>query len=240
MAFNFTTTQWQEIRAAVRAGCAQPALFGEALLLSAARAYLERMPSYLAPSARAAAWRRVSRLMLQTRQALRVADPSAYIERCAPLFGEPPQAPELRISEALDRWRRVAAGMAGVNCNVVPHPRGEFLDAVFDAWVEAGGRLRLSRSGPDSPEPGRLGGPTMRYLQAVAGPVLAGDTPSAEGLRKILERYASRFERMLLVDDELAAHIEAARNRPARAPRSDDLRSRARRLARGPQRAVSR
>jgi hypothetical protein len=210
MAFDFTPTQWREIRSAVFDGCAQPAQFDERGLLRVANRYLEARPQYRSASARSAAWKRAARLMKQTREALAIADPWGFFEKAQPLFEDPPRAPEYSVSAELERWQRFAALLADADLREW-HPRIEFFREVLDYWTSAGGWLRFSRAGPTSRDPGKLGGPTVRYLRAVSDAVMGVDAPTLEGLRKILERCAAEFEGLLAAGGELAAEIEAAR-----------------------------
>jgi hypothetical protein len=248
MPFDYTAAQWQEIRSAVRDGCAQPAAFNEAGLLRAANEYVTHRPHYRSAQARAAAWARVARLVRQTREAIAAADPLGSWDRVARLFDDPPRLPpepEYSLSDELKRWQRFAA-LLGRHRGDERHPRAEFFQSVLDYWTDVGGWLRSSRAGPDSRDAGRPGGPTLRYLRAVSDPVLSKDALTPEGLRKVLLRCASEFEALLAVDAELASGVEAVQNgtiptRPTRHRRQGiaEVRSRARRLARGPRRGAS-
>jgi hypothetical protein len=237
--FDFTKAQWQEILSAVLAGCARPALFPMAALLREANEYLLVRPHHMPAAAESAAWERVARLMRQTREAIAIA---------RPLGGGGGT-----ICDDLDRWQQMAANWArNIAGSKQCHPRSSFFEVVLNHWTAAGGFLKFSRAGSESRNKGKLGGPTMRYLTAVSGPVLGADTPSPEGLRKQIERCASEFEELLVSDQRWAAFLEAIHN-PAISdacililpgidrvkrtnPPVDDAedRARARRLIRGP------
>jgi hypothetical protein len=253
--FNFTPAQLEMIRQSVRDGCVQPALFKESLLLKIINRFREDGPHHLPPSARAAAWKRAARHIEKARQALAIADPQGWLDNIRQYAeGSQPTGspPSYSFSAELAWWQRFAEGTPADDPR---HPRLIFFQEILDCWAEAGGWLRFSRAAPDAKEPGRLGGPAIRYLQAVSGAVMGAAAPSPEGLRKILERYVLFFEEILGVDGEFAASMEAVRNpqeketggddplRKSRArrrrPRPAD-RAKARLLARGPQQRISR
>ncbi len=256
--FNFTGAQWQAILSAVRDGCAQPSRFSRAGLLRVVNDYLEALPRHRPPTARAEAWARVSQLMEQTREAILRADSSGAWHAAVHMFEDAPgvgaPAEQYSILDVLDQWQRFASALARVVDAGERHPRILFFESVLDHWTDAGGWLRFSRSAPESRNAGKLSGPTIRYLQAVAAPVMWDQTPTLEGFRKILERCASHFEDMLANDEEMAAVAEAIQNGTdadaaamailtARAkvrPRRDQVRARARLLARGPRRTFRR
>jgi len=185
MAFDFTEAQWREIRSAVRDGCAQPARFKERLLLGCANWYLDYRPRYRSASARSAAWKRVARLMRQTRAAMAIADP---MEHLGPVFED-----SVELDRRLERGQRFAdlRGREAVAGVPLPRPRAEYFRDALSCWTDAGGRLRFSRVGPETKEHGRLGGPTVRYLQAVTRPVMKSEAPTLEGIRNIIERHAT-------------------------------------------------
>lgn len=53
----------------------------------------------------------------------------------------------------------------------------------------------------------------IRYLQFATYPVMGRQARTPEGLRKILERFASEFEGYVAADEELAAVIEGMQTR---------------------------
>lgn len=205
--FDFTRAQWQTILSAVHDGCSQPPRFRADWLLRGARAYLANLVRHTPPSARAAAWKRVARLLGQTRDAILNVDRSGRLDRGGASIS----------AEELEWWQGVATEKASWEL-IADHPRTDFFGEVLSIWMEAGGRLRFSRGAPETRKAGQLGGPTMRYFQTVTGAVMGDAAPTPEGLRKILERYARQFENVLFEDECLVdMHRDLARSGDAAA-----------------------
>jgi hypothetical protein len=163
--------------------------------------------------------------------------------------------PGCSISVLLEAWERFAAREARALNGFYGrlHPRGEFFELILTEWICAGGLLVVSRAGSESKQRGRLGGPTVRYLQAVTAAVMGFNAPTLEGLRKIIERWRAQFECVYCSDLELMAYLEAIQVGKDELPNdnptfwastfsrlkrmhlsTDERRSRTRRLLRGP------
>lgn len=68
-------------------------------------------------------------------------------------------------------------------------PREEYYREIFGVWVDIiGGRLRVSRD----TENHKLGGPLVRFFQAVAHPVLGNEAPKLESISQIVDREKQR------------------------------------------------
>jgi hypothetical protein len=189
--FSFTESQWHEIREAAWDGCTRPWNLRKVFLTKVANTYLHEASRHLCPSERRAAWKRVARLLGETRAAIAVADPLGLREL------------EFSFDEQLDYWQRAARGFEGRSFGE-PHPRAAFFKLVLDLWIFMGGGLGFSRASAVATKPGKLGGPTIRYLSAVTRAVMGDAAPTVEGLRRILERYRANFEESLLKNPELA------------------------------------
>jgi hypothetical protein len=206
VSFNFTPSQWQEIRSAAVAGCTQPSLISREALTSIANDYLKEGSRHVSPYQRRAAWTRIARLLGEARAALASAEEIEDPRRLLHIYAE---ARGPRILTQLDSWRQCALNMA-LYYAAMRHPRDEFFKGILRCWMESGGLLRLSRKSPSDRYAGKLGGPLIRYLRAVVEPVMGTGAPTSEGLRKIVERYAKEFEEWLSTDATEAAWVSAA------------------------------
>jgi hypothetical protein len=201
--FDFSQEQWRAIMAAVNDGCVQPAFFNRAMLANCINWYLEDLPSYQRPSDRAAEWRRIAKALGKVRSAIIKANPSAVIDM--PVGATQPKV--LAVEALLTECQKFAAESATFRGR--PHPSTQLYDFILDVWFDAGGRLSKSRENPLSPKAGAVGGPTVRYLQAVLTPVMRDKVPSPEGLRRIIDRIAAEWESSLPLNEPQVVKIEA-------------------------------
>jgi hypothetical protein len=215
--FNFTAAQWEKILSAVRDGCAQPSRFDAVELLRAANAYRQDHRLYRPPHERKEAWKRVAKLMQQAREALAVADPSGMLQSSTHLFFEDPNRATGKFSmlDRLEQWQRLATMLAEAADDGQPLPRMEFLENALDCWAGAGGGLSFSRGGTESRNRGRPGGPTMRFLQAVADPVMAEKALTLEGLASNITRCEKIFKEMAADDERHTTYAAAVEARAA-------------------------
>jgi hypothetical protein len=116
------------------------------------------------------------------------------------------------LADVLSRCQVFAERMVDLVVAEYRHPRDELYEDVLDCWFDAGGRLSKSRVNPAYPNAGTLGGPTIRYLQAVLIPVMRDKAPKPEGLRKVIDKFAVRMENILLSEEEMVLRTEAIRN----------------------------
>jgi hypothetical protein len=215
--FKYSTEEWAAISRGAQVGCVQPARLKRANLSRALKDYLKQQSVYRPPSANAKAWKKVARLMKQTRTAIDDADPDGSMDELIRLIAEKEGDDGTTVEsilDVLDRWERIAEVEMN-RCIEHPrawHPRKKLYYDVFDLWTDAGGLFKISRGAPDSVRAGQLGGPLLRYLQAVLTPLMGEEAPTLEGLRKIIERYAADLEVGYAEDEELAVVTEAIQN----------------------------
>jgi hypothetical protein len=214
--FNFNQEQWQEILQAVYDGCLFPSHFDAERVLGAVNEYLETISSYKSPTNRAAIWRSAAASLRRTRESLRKADPIGWATGPHGLLCDSANiTPPLTVLDILDQWQKAAERIVRVSKDhgrfYEPHPRGVLFNAILDWWFEAGGRVTRSRGKPESRNAGQLGGPTVRFLQAVLRPVMKERMPKPEGLRRIIERKAHNLEGLLRANRDLAAYGTAYR-----------------------------
>jgi hypothetical protein len=192
-AFDFSAVEWDAIEDAVRQGCAQPWRFSRGTLRMFLGSYFEDWPHYSAPAERASSFRRAARAIKRARQAWAAADPSGTLDDLR-LHGKqfrdlPPDLSSIsQLFDHLERFTR-AGGDPATWSRDRRHPRVALCWDVLFCWTLAGGALKYSRGKPGSDNAGRLGGPLIRYLNAVLNPVLRDQAPTLEGLRKIIDRY---------------------------------------------------
>jgi len=200
--FVFSGPQWAGIMSAVQAGCVQPEWFSRSLLLIAARRYRARRFSYRPPEAEARLLMQAAAYIRRARKALANTDPS-LLNNVLSVHG-----PLRRDSffEMLDLIERFATSRVGKPSF---HPRRALYQTVLALWSVAGGSLKYSRGAPSSQEPGALCGPTIRYFQAVLNPVMEGDAPTLEGMRKIVDRQAALHKKLRANSDYVAVRREA-------------------------------
>jgi hypothetical protein len=204
--FRFTAAQRQAIKSAVSQGCSAPHRFDEKQLLRDIERYRKNREIYRPASQRAEALRRAARLARQTSAALRVGDPWGIADLS--IFEEMDPAKRPSIHDYLDRLSEFAERLAKADLGERP-PSVEFFEGVLAGWFDAGGKLKFSRGSPASRKAGHLGGPLMRYLDIIVGAVMSSDAPTAEGLRKIIERNARFLVEMCSDDQETAAYYDA-------------------------------
>lgn len=129
-----------------------------------------------AASIKMTAWKRAARHLQEASAALMIA--GAPDEWTVTADGE-----RFSVATLLQQWSQIAAALSRSSIPQMLSPRALFFDNVLDYWIAAGGRLQFSRSG-------KGGGPTVRYLRAVAEPVRR--VPTVEGARNIIERCKQR------------------------------------------------
>jgi hypothetical protein len=207
--FNFSREEWREILDAVHDGCMLPSHFDAMHLLRGANDYLNEVASYQSPSRKRAAWRRAAGSIRRARASLVAADPLGEATKLGGLLFS--HSAKFSIVQILDGWHRFAEILSR-DRDHGPNPRTDFFEGILDIWFEAGGRIARSRNSPAAPQPGRLCGPTVRYLQSVLRPVMKRDAPGPEGIRKIIEWYAASMEEMLATSEEFFADTLAIRS----------------------------
>ena len=69
-------------------------------------------------------------------------------------------------------------------------PRTLYFQQVLSLWTELGGKMKFSRNAIS----GEVGGPLVRFFQAVTGPVLRSDAPSSESIPDIIKRQRSYYK----------------------------------------------
>jgi hypothetical protein len=72
-------------------------------------------------------------------------------------------------------------------------PRTLYFQQILSLWTELGGEMKFSRNALS----GEVGGPLVRFFQAVTGPVLLRDAPSLESLPDIIKRQRSYHQVLL-------------------------------------------
>jgi hypothetical protein len=86
-----------------------------------------------------------------------------------------------RISPALAKVREVASVLSADR--VLSAPKQSFYEAVLKAWVGFGGKLGWSTRATY-----QIGGPCVRYFNAVVRPVMQDDSPSSTYVKDIIAR----------------------------------------------------
>jgi hypothetical protein len=215
--FNFSSAQWQTILDAVKDGCEHPSYFDAAGLLESVNRYLVVRSKYLSPSDTKKAWRRVAKLLEQTREALIRADPEFFLcshARRDEKFGNDYIESAKRSTLYFFDSQKMHAEdvIRGRIRNDERSPRIRLLEGALDWWIYAGGRPVRSRGAPEASNARALGGPTLRFLKAVSSPVMGSDALTDEGLERTIRRYASRLESWLMEDDGEAEVMEAVQN----------------------------
>jgi hypothetical protein len=203
--FDFSRAQREAINQAVHDGCAQPGIFDFKGLLRAANRYKKEMATYRSPSARSSDWRRAAHLVEKARDAVACVDTYGLTDQFLVL----PDEANPSVMDVLSRLEQFALNMSRA-VGHDRHPRACLSEEALDYWSSAGGLIRKSRA----PGNGIVGGPTVRYMEAVLGSVMDDDAPGLERIRQIIDEYATHLMDMLATDrdGELAAALEAAQN----------------------------
>jgi hypothetical protein len=183
--FNFSMPQWGAILKAVGEGCLNPLHFKAITLLERANIYLKDQPHHEPASRRAAEFRRRAKITAAFRA---MVTETADSREC--WFGPLREQERRSFLSLIDRFAgflEFAAervdGQSGPD-----HPRMKFYEAIFSIWLEAGGGLRRSRGH-------EAGGPLVRYVQAVTGPVMGEDAPKLETIPGMISEAKKPYQR---------------------------------------------
>jgi hypothetical protein len=95
-------------------------------------------------------------------------------------------------------------------------PREDYYREIFAVWIDdLGGTLRLSRT----VDTHKLGGPLIRFFQAVTNPVLGAEAPALESIHDIVGREKRRRKKPQSRGKQAVVQLGGPSERPA--PRSD-------------------
>jgi hypothetical protein len=189
-AFNYSDAQWQAITFAFRDGCGRTLRLDEmVLLLDAANDYLKDLPHHQPAAKRAEMLLRRAKTATDFRRMLVEAENDLG-------WGSIEQEERSKLLKLVDRFiqtQEVNAELINLGAHGPTHPRAVFFECIMGSWVSAGGRLRRSRD-----IDGRVGGPLVRYIQAVTSPVMGKAAPKPETIFKFI--FSARESRRLLGD----------------------------------------
>lgn len=94
-------------------------------------------------------------------------------------------------------------------------PREDYYHKIFGVWVDKlGGRLGVSRD----EDTHKLGGPLVRFFQAVTRPVLATEAPALESISRIVDREKERRKERRKRGGRSPAQMAGSVEVPARRP----------------------
>jgi hypothetical protein len=91
-----------------------------------------------------------------------------------------------KLPPALTKLREIAAVLSA-NYPAFSAPKQSFYEAVLKAWVGFGGKLARSTNA-------QVGGPCVRYFNAVVRPVMRDDSPKLSYIRDIIDDEKRRRE----------------------------------------------
>ena len=217
--FSYSDGQWREIGVAIKAGGGRALSEREReILKSIGQRYQGHdrnlNSSNFQPRRKIASeWEKVRKLALKLSQEIRSAqampkrdppDPffdNHYLEEYGQLFGD---GRGMTLQDLLEKYAEHAAQTAILLRSKVTRisarygrrepawHRLRYYRQVLAVWTNAGGRLAYSRSSSGSRKLGNVvGGPTVKYLRAVTGPVMGATAPKPEGLATIINREKS-------------------------------------------------
>jgi hypothetical protein len=84
-----------------------------------------------------------------------------------------------------------------------PHPIEDLYRGALNHWTFAGGFIKFSRTAEDNKPVGQL----ITYMRAVTGPIMGADAPAAEGIVKIVLRYAKELQHYVRLNPHLAEEL---------------------------------
>jgi hypothetical protein len=168
-------------------------------------------PGFMPQKKRAQAWQKVSRLARDLRRSITIAQTASvgppdrfFLERYyrrEELWeayyrreeGDEAQ-PGRSLSDLLAQCERDAVENAHSNTRALSSdihhereqdlPRMRYYRNLLELWTAIGGRLAVSRD----PKTQLLGGPTIRFILAVTGPVMGAAAPKREAIKAIIAR----------------------------------------------------
>jgi hypothetical protein len=91
-----------------------------------------------------------------------------------------------RLSPALAKLRDVASMLSADRGPLAP-PKRSFYEAVLKVWTDRGGKLGWSTNA-------QVGGPCVRYFNAVVRPVMGDDSPKLSYIKDIIDDEKRRRE----------------------------------------------
>jgi hypothetical protein len=195
--FNYTAAQWSIIAELVNRHCPHKELFAYRELLQAANSYLCGQSLRLKDSE----WRVNAKSMTRMLFLMYEMHEGTFLKG--------------NLFEGLNAIEKLAADFArhfGCSCSKL-NPKKAFYYILLDLWGEAGGPFRRSRSKPNETGTrlgGEAGGPTVRYFEAAAGPVMNDDAPGRERICQLIVEHRE--------SDKKVDKVEAALLRRWRRP----------------------
>ena len=120
-----------------------------------------------------------------------------------------------RFLNSLAKLRHDASILSSAKRTSLP-PREDYYREILGVWVDKlGGRLGVSRDSDNH----KLGGPLVRFFQAVTGPVLATEAPARESISGIVDRERKRRKERRKGGRQAPARMALSLKEPA--PSSD-------------------
>ena len=179
--FDYSYEEWTTIEnevAKVRHGSLTD--FERRRLLNAANLYLigTRDPHFIKShfAEKSKQWKRVEKLSAELADA--IASGTALLAH-TPLEIE-------RVPPALMKLRKIAAVLSADHGAFDP-PKRSFYEDVLKVWTDRGGKLGWSTNA-------QVGGPCVRYFNAVVRPVMGGDSPKLSYIKTIIDDEKRRRE----------------------------------------------
>jgi hypothetical protein len=172
--FDYSYEQWTAIENEVAKVCPGSLTdFERRRLVSAANLYLigTREPHFIKShfAEKSKRWKRVEKLSAELADAITSA---TAILALAPREIQ-------RVPPALMKLRKIAAVLSADHGAFDPLKRS-FYEAVLKVWTDRGGKLGWSTNA-------QVGGPCVRYLNAVVRPVMGDDSPSPNYVKDIIK-----------------------------------------------------
>jgi hypothetical protein len=179
--FDYSYEEWTKIEnevSKVRPGSLTD--FERRRLLSAANLYLiaTREPHFIKShfAEKSKRWKRVEKLSAELADAITSA---TAVLALAPREVE-------RLSPALAKLHEVAS-MLSVDHGASGPPKRSYYEDVLKVWTDRGGKLGWSTNA-------QVGGPCVRYFNAVARPVMGDDSPALSYIKDIIDDEKHRRE----------------------------------------------
>jgi hypothetical protein len=183
--FDYSCEEWTAIENEV--GKVRPGSltdFERRRLLSAANLYLigTREPHFVKShfAEISKRWKRVEKLSEELSDAITSA---TAVLALAPREVE-------RLFPALAKLREVASMLSADRGHPLDPPKRSFYEAVLKVWTDRGGKLGWSTNA-------QVGGPCVRYFNAVVRPVMGDDSPKLSYIKDIIDDEKRRREDLL-------------------------------------------
>jgi hypothetical protein len=179
--FDYSYEEWTAIEnevAKVRPGSL--ADFERRHLLNAANLYLirTREPHFIKShfAEKSKRWKRVEKLSAELADAIASA---------TAILAQAPREVE-KLPPALAKVREVASALS-VDHGAFDPPKRSYYEDVLKVWTDRGGKLGWSTNA-------QVGGPCVRYFNAVVRPVMGDDSPARSYIKDIIDDEKRRRE----------------------------------------------